>query len=104
MRSVGKSVLVLEKTDPVGGTAAPSGGVMWSPNKPLMKRAGIDDSSEKAGTYLAAVLGDPDDAPGSTPQRRSTYVTRAPEMVDFLLSQGVRLTRITEWPDYYDER
>ena len=40
----------------------------------------------------------------SSPERRRTYLTEAPVMVEFLGSQGVKLTRVTEWPDYYDER
>jgi len=104
MRSEGKNVLILEKTDLVGGTTSRSGGVMWIPNNPFMKRAGVEDSFEKASAYLDAVLGDQSDAPGSSPERRRTYLTEAPRMVEFLGSQGVKLTRVTEWPDYYDER
>ncbi|MFP5304906.1 MAG: FAD-dependent oxidoreductase [Gammaproteobacteria bacterium] len=104
MRSAGRSVVVLEKTDLVGGTTARSGGVMWIPNNPFMKRDGVDDSFEKASTYLENVVDDAADAPGTSRERRRTYLTEAPRMVEFLMGQGVRLTRITEWPDYYDER
>jgi 3-oxosteroid 1-dehydrogenase len=65
MRSLGKTVLILEKTALIGGTMA--------------RR------------------------PGSTPERGRTYLTEAPRMVDFLVSQGVKLDRISEWPDYYDD-
>ena len=44
MRSAGKSVLILEKTGLVGGTTARSGGVMWIPDNPFMRRDGVDDS------------------------------------------------------------
>jgi 3-oxosteroid 1-dehydrogenase len=104
LRAAGKRVLILEKTDLVGGTTARSGGVMWIPNNPFMKRDGIEDSFEKASQYLQAVLGDQQDAPGSSQERRRTYLTEAPRMVEFLGNQGVRLTRVSEWPDYYDER
>ena len=104
MRSSGKSVLILEKTALVGGTTSRSGGVMWIPNNPFMKRDGVEDSFEKASTYLDAVAGGQSDAPGASRERRRTYVTEAPAMVEFLRSQGVRLTRVKEWPDYYDER
>jgi 3-oxosteroid 1-dehydrogenase len=104
MRSAGKSVLILEKTEVVGGTTARSGGVMWIPNNPFMKRDGVADSLEKATTYLDAVSGDQLDAPGASPKRRATYLTEAPAMLGFLGSQGVRFTRVSEWPDYYDER
>ena len=104
MRSAGKSVLILEKTDLVGGTTARSGGVLWIPNNPFMKRDGVEDSFEKASTYLEAVCGSQTDAPGASRERRRTYLTEAPAMVGFLGSQGVKLNRIKEWPDYYDDR
>jgi 3-oxosteroid 1-dehydrogenase len=104
MRAAGKSVLILEKTGLVGGTTARSGGVMWIPNNPFMQRDGIEDSPDKATAYLDSVVGDAADAPGTSPERRGTYLAQAPRMIDFLLTQGVRLTRVQSWPDYYDER
>jgi 3-oxosteroid 1-dehydrogenase len=103
MRSAGKKVLILEKTGLIGGTTARSGGVMWIPNNPFMARDGVDDSLEKATTYLEAVLGTPEGVPGSTRERRRAYLEQAPRMIQFLLAQGVKLTRVTEWPDYYDD-
>ena len=103
MRAQGKSVLILEKTNLVGGTTARSGGVMWIPNNPFMKRAGIDDSFEKAATYLDALSGSDGNAPGATRQRRMTYLNEAPRMVDFLVQQGIKLGRVSVWPDYYDD-
>src|ERR1700754_1996726 len=75
MRAQGKSVVILEKTDLVGGTNARSGGVMWIPNNPFMKRDGVEDSFEKASTYLDNLVGDATDAPGATRERRRTYLT-----------------------------
>ena len=103
MRSAGKSTVILEKTGLVGGTTARAGGVMWIPNNPFMRRDGIEDSSDKALSYLNAVIGDARDAPGATPARRRSFVTEAPRMVEFLVGQGVKLTRASYWPDYYDE-
>jgi 3-oxosteroid 1-dehydrogenase len=103
MRSLGKSVLVLEKTDLVGGTSAKSGGVMWIPNNPFMARDGVEDSYEKACAYLDALIGDHQDSPGASPERRRTYLAEAPRMVQFLLDQGIKLTRASYWPDYYDD-
>jgi 3-oxosteroid 1-dehydrogenase len=102
MRSIGKTVLILEKTDLVGGTTARSGGVMWIPNNRFMKEDGVADSDEKAMTYLDAVVDDTD-APGATRERRLTYVQEGPRMIDFLVSQGIKLRRVGYWPDYYDE-
>jgi len=103
MKSAGKSVVILEKTQLVGGTTSRSGGVMWLPNNPFMKRDGIEDSFEKASTYLDALAAQEPDAPGSTPKRRRKYLTEAPLLVDFLSSQGVKLNRVSFWPDYYDD-
>jgi len=104
LRALGKRVLILEKTALVGGTTARSGGVMWIPNNPFMRRDGVADSYEQASTYLDSVLGEQQDAPGATRARRHTYLTEAPRMVDFLLGQGIKLTRVSFWPDYYDDR
>lgn len=102
MRQAGKSVLVLEKTELVGGTTAISGGVMWIPDNRFMKSQGIGDSREQAITYLDATIGDRDDTPGTSHKRRLAYVEEAPSMVDFLVDQGIRLRRLPSWPDYYD--
>jgi 3-oxosteroid 1-dehydrogenase len=102
MRQAGKSVIVLEKTPFFGGTTAKSGGVMWIPNNRFMDPG--EDSPEKATAYLEAVVGDDSDAPGTSKDKRLTYVTEAPRALDFLVSQNVRLERGSKfWPDYYDE-
>ncbi|MCB2076893.1 MAG: FAD-binding protein [Novosphingobium sp.] len=103
MRSVGKSVLILEKTDLIGGTTARSGGVMWIPNNRFMKEDGVEDSYEKAMQYLEATAGQSLDAPGTSREKRSAYVTEGPNMIDFLVGQGIKLRRAPSWPDYHDE-
>ena len=62
MRDAGKSVLVLEKTELLGGSTARSGGVIWIPNNPFMRRDGIDDS-EEAGIRCARLLYNPWNCP-----------------------------------------
>lgn len=103
MRQAGKSVLVLEKTEYLGGSTAKAGGVMWIPNNRFMAQDGVEDSIEKAATYLDAVVGDHPDAPGATRERRLAYLHAAPRMIDFLVDQGIELQRIKHYPDYYDE-
>ena len=103
LRQSGKSVVILEKTPLIGGTTATSGGVMWIPNNRFMKRDGVPDSVEQATTYLDAVVGNHNDTPGTSPDRRRTYVNEGAEMVDFLVEQGIKLNRVSYWPDYYDE-
>ncbi|MCK9563837.1 MAG: FAD-dependent oxidoreductase [Bacteroidales bacterium] len=104
MRANGNSVLVLEKTELLGGSTARSGGVIWIPNNPFMQRDGIDDSEEQGLAYLNSVISDSDDSPGTSPERRETYVRQAPKMLDFLISRGLRFDRVPCWPDYYDEK
>ena len=82
MRKAGKSVVILEKTDLIGGTTARSGGVMWIPNNRFMKEAGVEDSYEQAMRYMEATAGQSVDAPGSTLERRTAYVTEGPKMIE----------------------
>lgn len=103
MRAAGKTVLILEKTDLIGGTTARSGGVMWIPNSSFASREGGGDSQEKAMAYLDALIGEDESAPGATRARRATYVAEAPRMIEFLMRQGMKFSRVTYWPDYYDD-
>ncbi len=104
LRKLGMSVLILEKTDLIGGTTSRSGGVMWIPNNPFMRAAGVEDSHEQALAYLESVAAGHENAPGTSPERRRTYIREAPLMLEFLVSQGIKLRRVRGWPDYYDER
>lgn len=105
MRSAGKSVLILEKTDLIGGSTAKAGGVMWIPANRFMAEAGVEDSPEKGEEYLNAVVeAYPGEAPGTSRERRRTYITEANQMIDFLMNHGVPFERAPLWPDYYDDR
>jgi 3-oxosteroid 1-dehydrogenase len=77
---------------------------MWTPNNRFMRQAGVEDSFEKAMTYLDNTVGNHRDCPGASRLRRAVYVTEGPRMVDFLVSHGIKLGRVSYWPDYYDER
>lgn len=104
MRAMDKSVVVLEKMPRIGGTTSRSGGVMWIPNNPFMKPDGVADSYEQSMEYMEATAGRSLDAPGTTKERRSAYVTEGPRMIDFLIKNGIKLQRVGWWPDYYDGR
>ena len=104
MKTAGEKTLILEKTDLVGGSTAMAGGVMWIPNNGFLKVDGVEDSPEKAATYLDSVVGDAHDAPGAPREKRLAYIDAAPRMVDFLMKQGIRLRRYKGYPDYYDNR
>jgi 3-oxosteroid 1-dehydrogenase len=104
LRAAGKSVVILEKTPLIGGTTARSGGVMWIPDNRFMKRDGVPDSQDQANAYLDAVVGDHNDTPGASRIRRQTYVAEGTQMVEFLIGQGIKLNRVSYWPDYNDEK
>lgn len=105
LRQAGKSVLILEKTDLIGGSTAKAGGVMWIPANKFMAEAGVKDSVKQGEEYLNAVVeAYPGDAPGTSRERRLTYITEANAMIDFLERQGIPFERAPLWPDYYDDR
>jgi 3-oxosteroid 1-dehydrogenase len=101
VRAQGRSVLLLEKTDLVGGTTARSGGVLWIPNNPLMKKDGVPDSVEQAMTYLDSVVEEQEVTAGTSREKRLAYVVEGGRMIDFLVKQGIKLHRFPYWPDYY---
>ncbi|MEZ4642658.1 MAG: FAD-binding protein [Chloroflexota bacterium] len=96
----GLDTLVIEKTEFYGGSTALSGGGVWIPNNFLLKQAGLDDSFEKARTYLANTVGD------RVPQAlRDAYLENAPKMVEYLSSNSdVQFQRSVGYADYYPER
>ncbi|MEZ5742850.1 MAG: FAD-dependent oxidoreductase [Sphingomonadaceae bacterium] len=105
MRQAGRSVLILEKTDLIGGSTAKAGGVMWIPANKYMAQAGVADTIEQGEAYLNAVVEAREgDAPGTSRERRRTYITEANAMIDFLERQGIEFERAPLWPDYYDDR
>ena len=97
----GQQVLVLEKTDKVGGSTAMSGGVLWIPDNHLMKASGLTDSFERASAYLDASVGP--EQPGSTRARRDAYLRTGPRMLSYLQDKGLKLFLARHWPDYYAE-
>jgi 3-oxosteroid 1-dehydrogenase len=95
----GLEPLIVEKQALVGGSTGMSGGMVWLPNNPLMRRDGIPDSHGDGLAYLADVVGDIG-APSSS-ARREVFLTAGSEMITFLLRKGVRLVRCPGWSDYY---
>lgn len=88
----GLSVLIVEKAHKYGGTSATSGGVLWVPNHQLTPN---DDSREQALEYLNSLI----DVPVQR-DRLEAYVDAAPQMMSFLMSQGMKPVAGT-WPDYF---
>ena len=79
-KSLGKRALIIEKQAKVGGSTGFSGGVWWVPNNPVMKRAGVSDSKERARQYFDSTV--TYHGPGSSPQRRAAFLDNGPQMVD----------------------
>ncbi|MFI7667624.1 FAD-binding protein [Nocardia sp. NPDC049526] len=98
-RALGKDVLVVEKSDLLGGSTCMSGGVMWLPNNPLMQREDVPDSLDTALAYFDSVVGDA--GPASSPARRLTYINSGIDMVGFLESEGLKFRRCEGYSDYY---
>lgn len=103
LKSIGKTPLILEKTDRIGGSTAMSGGVLWIPNHPLQAREGVEDSLDAGRRYMNAVIGS-DAGPGSTAERREAFLKAGPDLVSFLEGQGMKFIRTEGWADYYDDR
>lgn len=74
----GLKVIVAEKEPVFGGTTARSGGWMWIPNNGPGKRAGIQDSVEKARTYLKHETGEHYDS-----ARVEAFLEAGPKAVEF---------------------
>jgi 3-oxosteroid 1-dehydrogenase len=98
-RELGAEVLIVEKASLYGGSSALSGGVVWVPNNPLMRRLGMNDSIEEALTYLEAVT-----RGSSRRDKMRAYLQAAPRMMSALMeSSHVRFECLTDYPDYYPE-
>ncbi len=100
-RARGLDVLVLEKSDLIGGSTAMSGGGMWVPNSPVMRADGVPDSDAAALAYLDAVVGDA--GPASSPERRRTFIETAPRMMTFLQEEGLVFEHSEGYVDYYSD-
>jgi succinate dehydrogenase/fumarate reductase flavoprotein subunit len=95
----GLSVLVIEKTEFVGGTTAWSGGMIWIPVNAGMKQAGLPDSLSDAVDYLVGTVPEPDNA-----DLRDIFLSRGPEAVDYLeVNTEIRLQPVKAYPDYYPD-
>lgn len=97
----GLSVLMVESTDQWGGSSAMSGGGMWLPNNPLMRRDGAGDSRDEALAYLEASVGELGRA--ASRQRREGFVDGVEDFVVTAQKHGMVFARAKDYPDYYPE-
>jgi 3-oxosteroid 1-dehydrogenase len=97
--ALGQEVIVCEKSDKIGGSTGMSGGMIWIPNNPLMRREHVPDSREQGLAYFESVVGDV--GPASSLVRRETYLDSGSQMVEFLQAQGLEFRRCPGYSDYY---
>ena len=96
----GARVMVVEKADKVGGTAAISGGIVWVPSNPQMEAAGIADSREDAMAYFKSLdHGEMDD------DVLGAFVDQGRHALKFLDDlDAAKLSLLSGYPDYYLDR
>lgn len=96
----GRSVLLVEKTDRIGGSTAVSGGAVWAPLNAQAEKAGHPDSFDKVWTYMQNTVGD-----AAPADMQRAYLCACAGMVDFFEKHtDVRLVARTFSPDYYPDR
>ncbi|HLI99013.1 MAG TPA: FAD-dependent oxidoreductase [Bradyrhizobium sp.] len=97
--SQGLKVLLIEKSEFIGGTTAWSGGMVWIPANHQMQRAGLSDDLSAAETYLDRTV---PEAHGA--DLRKTFLARGSEAIDYLEAHTeVQLQPVKIYPDYYPD-
>ena len=97
--ALGRSVLLIEYGERVGGTTAISGGMVWIPANHKMQEAGIEDNLDRAREYLRSTVPGAD---GDT--KLQAFLSRGDEAVRFLETHtSLRLQPVRRYPDYYPE-
>ena len=96
----GCSVLLVEKTDRVGGSTAVSGGAVWAPMNRQSEGAGHPDSFDKVWTYMRNTVGD-----AAPAEMQRAFLEACGPAIDALEQHTqVKLAARTYSPDYYPDR
>lgn len=96
---LGLRVLLIEKSEWLGGTTALSGGGIWIPANTQARHAGFTDTVEAARRYLCATI-------GSTLDERvlDAFLAHGAEMVDWLeANTDVKFEVMPGFPDWFPE-
>jgi succinate dehydrogenase/fumarate reductase flavoprotein subunit len=97
-RDQGADVLVVERSDKVGGTTAVSGGVLWIPLNHHMKAPGVTDSRAEALTYCKRLA-----AGRAADDLVETFVDVGHQMVRYLEEHSAARFNVWPTPDDYGE-
>ncbi|CAO3436949.1 FAD-binding protein [Azospirillum doebereinerae] len=92
----GLDVMICEKSGQIGGTASTSAGTLWIPGNTQSRRAGYDDTAERAEMYMDRLV-------GGTKGRdlRSVYLETGPTAIDYFESNSdVTFLACGRHPDY----
>ena len=82
----GLDVIVIEKTELIGGNTSFSGGMVYVPNNSAMEAAGVADDPEMALRYLDATVPTEDGR-----DMRKQFIEKGREAIDYL-NQSLALT------------
>lgn len=92
----GLDVLLVEKSDQVGGTGATSAGTLWIPGNHQSRAAGFNDTAEQAEIYLHALIGQ-----GANRDLIKAYLQTGPAAIDYLEARtDVQFLPCGKHPDY----
>ena len=92
----GLSVILVEAAERFGGATAYSGGGMWFPGNAALRRAGTQDTLERARTYFHAVVGD-----RSPVELQDAFLETGAPLVDYLERHPHLEFVAWPWPDYF---
>lgn len=96
----GRSVLLAEKTDRIGGSTAVSGGAVWAPLNAQSAKVGHPDSFEKVWRYMRSTVGD-----AAPIEMQQAFLNACAGAVDFFdRNTDVKLVARSYSPDYYPDR
>ena len=99
-KNSGLDVIVIEKSATYGGSTALSGGGVWVPNNYILKKKGVEDSMEKARTYMNSTVGD-----RVSSELKEAYIVNAPKMIDWLRTNTkTKFLYAPGYADYHPDR
>ncbi|GGF42854.1 hypothetical protein GCM10011611_56580 [Aliidongia dinghuensis] len=95
----GLSVLLVEKTDRIGGSTAISGGGIWIPNNDKTDASGHPDSLAEAKTYLDRIVGN-----WSSDEMKLAFLEQGPAALAYLERHTeLEVSGRVYSPDYYPD-
>ena len=97
----GSKVVILEKSNLVGGTTALSGGGTWVPRHHYQEQIGVQDSRQEVLDYLRSSA--PEGWHNVEDPLWVSFVDHAPEMLEFLEQNSPLKFGVTREPDPYAE-